>query len=238
VSVDLERFWSEDANLTQCPRAERELIGKNWANRAASELTAGVVFANIEGALRARAVAPEVLALVARAPADEARHAEICRRVASRYLEIEVPFPEPRPVRKPAPRAEQRGITATLLVVLNSCLNESVAMVFLRTCLEQAQSELVRLALRELMREEVDHARIGWAHLASPEVSDAERAVVSQELPRLIGEIRRAWLTDNPSHVPVGHGCLARAGIESVLDEALADLILPGFEHCGVAVPV
>jgi hypothetical protein len=215
---------------------ERALIGALWARRAESELTSGAVFANVSAALLTRGTIPSVRFLAERAVSDELRHAEICRQVAAHYLDAPVPFPKARPVRKPAPAESDAALVATLHVVLNCCLNESVAMVFLRTCLDTAQSDLVRTALRELMREEIDHARIGWAHLASSEVSDAERSAVGRALPRLIAETRRIWCTDNPVAVPSGHGCLSASEIERVLDEAIADLIVPGFEHLGVAV--
>jgi hypothetical protein len=216
--------------------AERTLIGTLWARRAESELTSGVVFANLCAALLTRGTTPSVRFLAARAVSDELRHAQICRQVAARYLDASVAFPKARPVRNPDPTEFHAGLVATLHVVLNCCLNESVAMVFLRTCLDAAESDLVRVALRELMREEVDHARIGWAHLACSEVSDAERSAVGRALPRLMTETRRLWSSDNPAEVPSGHGCLSASEIERVLDEAFADLIVPGFAHLGVSI--
>jgi len=211
-------------------------LGRHWAKRAESELTSGVVFANISVALLARGVTPEIAFLAARAHSDEVRHAEICRRVAMRYLGFEVPFPRPRPVTKPAPTPSQARLAATLHVVQNCCFNESIAMVFLRTCLEQAEHDLVRLALRELMREEVDHSRLGWAHLSSETVTEADRAAVARVVPAFTDDMRTLWLDGAPAEVPKGHGVLARADLGRVVEEALADLIRPGLEHCGVKV--
>jgi hypothetical protein len=111
-------------------------------------------------------------------------------------------------------------------------------MVFLRTCLEQAEHELVRLALRELMREEVDHSRIGWAHLSSAAVTDADRAAVGRAVRGFSDEMRTLWLGGTPSQVPRGHGVLAQPELERVVEEALADLIVPGLELCGVRAAV
>lgn len=235
MSRTLDELWLAETAANDLSRDVRELVGGIWQRRAASELTNAVVFANLGEVLGGGHAAPEVEALIARASADERRHAEICRRVAGRYLERDVPFPEPRSVPKPASRVLDARTTATLHVVLQCCLNESVAMVFLRTCLDEARSELVRLALRQLMREEVDHARIGWAHLASARVTQAERDIVSAELPYLVVALRSAWLADNPHELPGGHGCLPEQSVARVLDEALADLILPGLALCGVS---
>jgi len=231
----LDELVVADAGARDLPRDVRELVGGIWQRRAASELTNALVFAHLREVIGVGNTAPDVEALITRASSDERRHAEICRRVAARYLERDVPFPEPRSVQKPASRIGDARATAILHVVLQCCLNESVAAVFLRSCLDEARSDLVRLALRELMREEVDHARIGWAHLASARVTPAERAIVSAELPYLVGALRAAWLADNPRELPAGHGCLPERAVARVLDEALADLILPGLTLCGVS---
>ena len=234
--MKLERFATTPLEISALPVAVVGEIGWHWARRAESELTSGIVFANISVALLAQEVAPEVAFLTARAHSDEVRHAEICRRVASRYLGREVPFPKPRVVQKPAPTPSQARLAATLHVVQNCCFNESVAMVFLRTCLEQAEQELVRLALRELMREEVDHSRIGWAHVSSAAVTAADRAAVTRALPGFIDDMRQLWLSDPGPPVPQGHGVLDPPALERVVEEALDELILPGLEHCGVKV--
>jgi hypothetical protein len=215
-----------------------EAIGAHWAYRAQSELSSGVVFANISVSLLTEgSVSPEIAFLAARAHSDEVRHAELCRRVAMRYLGVEVPFPRPRAVAKPLATPGQARLAATLHVVQNCCFNESVAMVFLRTCLEEAGHELVRLALRELMREEVDHARIGWAHLSSASVTDADRAAVARAVRGFSDDMRTLWLGGEPARVPPGHGILEQKKLERVVDEALADLIVPGLELCGVKMP-
>jgi len=231
----LERFASTPLDVAGLSAEIRADIGRHWARRAQSELTAGIVFANISVALLAQGVPPEVAFLAARAHSDEVRHAEICRRVAMRYLGSDVPFPKPRQIEKPAPAPSQARLAATLHVVQNCCFNESVAMVFLRTCLEQAEHELVRLALRELMREEVDHSRIGWALLSSEAVTAADRAAVTRAVPGFIDDMRKIWLADDAGReLPRGHGALDPPDLERVVEEALADLILPGLEHCGV----
>lgn len=230
----LERFASTPLDVSGLSPELRADIGWHWARRSESELTSGVVFANISLALLATGVTPEIAFLAARAHSDEVRHAEICRHVATRYLGADVPFPRPRQVEKPAPTPSQARLAATLHVVQNCCFNESVAMVFLRTCLDQAEHELVRLALRELMREEVDHSRVGWAHLSSVAVTEADRDGVARAVPRFIDDMRQLWLTDPGPPVPPGHGVLDPPELARVVEEALDELILPGLEHCGV----
>src|SRR5690349_15219250 len=89
------------AELARHSREERRAIGNMWAARAQSELTAGVVFANIGLSLLEHGATAEVAFLTTRAVSDEVRHAEICWHVAARYLDAEVAFPRPRRVEKP-----------------------------------------------------------------------------------------------------------------------------------------
>ena len=46
-------------------------------------------------------------------------------------------------------------------------MNETTAGVFLEVCLAHAEGALAKAALSELLSDEIDHGRIGWAHLAA-----------------------------------------------------------------------
>ena len=58
-----------------------------------------------------------------------------------------------------------------LHAVLNCCVNETIASAHLRATLKAAVSPLVREVIRLLLADEIDHARVGWAHLASEHVT-------------------------------------------------------------------
>jgi hypothetical protein len=126
---------------------------------------------------------------------------------------------------------------ALLFVVLQCCLNESIAAAYLSTCLEQARGTVVRAALRALLRDEVTHSRIGWAHLASDALTDAERRVVAEAMPELLRAIRRVWLADPEglhAAAPRGHGSLGLGEIDRVLLDTVDAVIVPGLTHVGV----
>src|SRR6185295_14842249 len=47
------------------------------------------------------------------------------------------------------------------------CIAETMNTSLMTRCLEVAKDEEIRTTLRELLRDEVRHARLGWAHLAA-----------------------------------------------------------------------
>ena len=215
---------------------DREAIGAIWAARAEHELGAGAVFEAIGVALGERRTAPEVRTLVARAVQDERRHSELCRRLAARYLSVEVPSPSSPAVTLPVFGDAPTELNATLNVVLNSCISETVAVEFLRVCRAEARGPAVRDALRSLLADEMRHARLGWAHLQSSEVSSSERREVGRALPILARMARAAWTTPTLLDTPAatGHGWLDVARLGSLFDEVMSDVVVPGLAHVGV----
>ena len=95
---------------------------------------------------------------------------------------------------------------------------------------------VARRALRLLLRDEIDHARIGWAHLASAEVTSEERREVGRALPVLLRIAREAWSRGSPttSDAATGHGWVSDARVAAIFEDVLREVLLPGFAHVGV----
>jgi hypothetical protein len=212
---------------------DRAAVAELWASRARSEIGAGAVFAAVARGLFMEgggAVPHELLWLASRAVCDELRHAEICRYVASLYGTETPPRAAPPTIAEPP---FGRGIHA----VLNSAINETIGSAFLSACLDEAEGILARAALRELLTDEMDHARLGWALLATAGLGGAMRSEVEGRVPELIHIARRAWsvrAAELPEDLPRGHGCLPRAEVLRVVEIAIREVILPGFEHLGL----
>jgi hypothetical protein len=153
----------------------RERIGREWSRRADVELTAAAFSAQIVRGLLLDGAAPEVLALAASAVADEVRHAEICRGVAERYLGRPIQNPRCRPVDEPVYGDCPPPLSRLLALVMHSCINETLATVCLREGMSRCVSTTAKAATRQLLRDDLHHARIGWAHLASAHVSTKEK---------------------------------------------------------------
>jgi hypothetical protein len=216
-----------DAVIDALDQATRCRIAGAWSRRAEAELAAAGVFAHIARSLFVERVPEEILWLASRAICDELRHAEICRYVAAFYAPTEA---------VPTLPAKPRETRANPLVVAvaNCAVSETIGSAFLSGGLDTADSPLVRAATRELLADEIDHARIGWALLGA--YADLRRDV-QRILPQLVLEVRDLWrerAREMPSGLPRGHGCLSGEDVERIVDDALRDLVLPGMAHVGI----
>jgi hypothetical protein len=97
---------------------------------------------------------------------DEARHRDLCAVVAAR-------FGEPNAKDYTAPRERiGRGTLDPrdrLLweIVAVCCISETMNTSLLTRCQEVATDEQISTTLHELLKDEVRHAQLGWAHLAA-----------------------------------------------------------------------
>ncbi|HEX6278236.1 MAG TPA: hypothetical protein VFZ53_34560 [Polyangiaceae bacterium] len=195
-------------------------------------------FSVIRDALGRRRAPVELVALAERAIDDEYRHAELSRVVASRFVGAPLDAPALLPLELPKHAGASPELRDTLYIVGQCVLNETTASAFLEACLTHAEGALARAALRELLSDEIDHGRIGWAHLAS--LSAAERAAVASWLLPMAFLNLRTWREqspDDPRHREVWtlHGVLPAHVTHAALVDALRTLIVPGLEELGMA---
>ncbi|HEV8548398.1 MAG TPA: hypothetical protein VGQ57_05200, partial [Polyangiaceae bacterium] len=95
------------------------------------------------------------------------------------------------------------------------------------------ETELTRAVNRNLLRDEVRHARLGFGFLA--QLTPEDRSLVEHALPKLVETTLAQWL--DPSgypEIPPGHGCLPHDELVETVVSALGDLTLPGFEEAGI----
>ncbi len=225
-----------DEEIAAMPDEQRTVLARLWWSQAATERRVAQSFAVVERALTSLEADAGIVATAGRAVDDEHRHAALCQTMASRYLGAEaapapeLPFAHPR---HPAARSEE--VRAALYVVGQCVFNETFASAYLAACLDAATHPLARAALRELLSDEIDHARVGWAFLAT--MPGALRADITDWLlPLGIANLRewRALTLPAPGADLERHGVPARARIEEALVSALRGVIAPGVAHVGL----
>ena len=119
------------------------------------------------------------------------------------------------------------------------CVNETLATAYLAHCLAIATAPIAVAANRAHLREEIDHARLGWAHLASPALTPALREQLAECVPRLLAANVPLWEQPDAFLPPGGvpdHGLPSHQAACRVAQDAVAELVLPGFQHVGVVV--
>ncbi len=223
--------------MTQTPSdAQRELIASVWLGRAAAEAGAAQTFRVVADCLRTLDAEPELVALARRAVGDELRHAELCWEVARHYGgDLAQPAPTAREL--PHYDGASEELICSLHVVGQCCLNETTAGAFLERCLQHTTAELPRKTFLLLLSDEVDHARLGWAHLASPRLSTETRAAIAAWLPSMIARNLRVWRArpdTPPDPVYAQHGALPRDTVVQAVTAAVDELLIPGLAHVGI----
>jgi hypothetical protein len=216
----------------------KKRLGVQWASRATAELRVASIFAVVSRDLLVTGADPVVLEIATRAVSDEVRHAEVCRLLATRYLGREVPWPEPGPVPMPELARAPAHLRATLHVVAMGCINETIASAWLEASLAEATSPLARAAIRELLSDDIHHARLGWAHLGSSHVTPEMRAEIAGALGKLLDLTATPWLRGGRATMSEGyptHGVPSLATTRAIVAETVDGVILPGFETLGVS---
>jgi hypothetical protein len=215
----------------------RARIARHWLHRSAAERGVSVAFVHLRPRLVAAGVASPVLALVDKAIDDEQRHADLCVELAAAYAGSAQRTPPPRFDGLPDFGTNDERLEVALLVTGLCCINESIASEWIRSCWQAATAEIAVVANREHLKDEIDHARLGWAHLASPEVGADLRARIAPRIPKLV-EVNVAEWKKPDEHLPAEgireHGHLSREENDAVIDAAVRDVVSPGFAVLGM----
>jgi hypothetical protein len=237
-SVDAALPW-EDGRVERLDGALRLKVGRYWEDRAAAELQVADAFSQLAAMLSKEDAADSVLGLLDRSVKNEHYHSTLCHRLAIRYLGHEVGKPAPRRAVLPSLESASDQTRATLHVAGLCCINESIATVWIERCATLATAPLARAANQLHLADEVFHARLGWAHLASDQVTPGMRAEVGRWLVSLLKSNVGQWLGPEILGQSCGvpdHGLPSEEDHRQAVLGAVANVILPGFEHCGVDV--
>jgi hypothetical protein len=236
------KFPWDDPSVERLSPGVRKRLGSYWEQRAYSELRVSRAFEAILRLFEQGAPASRVVvALLRKSIDDEVRHAELCRLLAERYGGSRVVPPAvPRShFELPQFDGAEPPLRAALTIAALSCINETIASVWLRACFARARAPLARAANRFHLAEEIDHARLGWAHLASRHVTPAMRSAIALRLPRLLRANVPQWFREIVALPAVGvpdHGVLSRRTTRRVVLDAVDDVVLPGFAKVGIDV--
>ncbi len=217
------------------PSLRRE-VGCTWRRRAHEELKASMAFAVLSRELLEVGAAPEAMARAARAVADEVRHAELCRALASRYLAEDVAWPPAVHV-DTAPLGADPRVKASLHAVTLACINETIASVFIEASHEVATAPSARAVLGLVLADEVEHGRAGWVYLSSVRDDGPIMEAVQSQLGHLVRTVSACWFDDAAITLPDGapeHGLLSNEDTHRCVVTALRDIVIPGFGQLGL----
>lgn len=125
------------------------------------------------------------------------------------------------------------------------CVTETLSAAILGGLVERASDTEARSTMLEILRDEVRHARLGWAHLAA-ERERGVRDVVSEHLPAMLAAtVHEALLlapepgseraTPSPESAELaGLGSLPLPVRRTLFKETLRHVVFPGLEQFGL----
>lgn len=215
----------------------RALVAGVWAFRARSEREASSRFDRLAAQLDAEDAAPVVVAMARRAAADEGRHVAICEELAARYGHRGAPDEETA-AGEIGPRGAGDRERLLYEVVAFCAVTESINAALMTVSFERATDPAVRAAVREILRDEVTHARLGWAHLSAERARGGGEGLARGLPAMLAGTVRDELFapTDGEAVDPAlaGHGELPRALRVEVFVRTMEAVVFPGLEAHGV----
>lgn len=213
---------------------------RTWAARAGFEREAAGRFARMAARLEAVSAEPVVTGLARRAAADEQRHAALCEELAARFDGR----PSTRRLHAAPAELGPSGLTVRervlYEVVAMSCITETLSTAVLGEMRDRAVDARVRDVLSTILRDEVQHARLGWAHLAAERRRGPLR-FVAEALPRMLDDTASDEIfrpgepdADDVADTLRGLGALPRVVRRRSLVDALEQVVFPGLEALGV----
>jgi hypothetical protein len=227
-----------DAQVDALPSALRTAIAQHWTRRVTSELQVSRAFAVLAPWLRRLDSDPTVVSMMERAATEEVAHAELCLHLAEVYAGTSVTMPDV-PFQMPSFGFDDERLEAALHVTGLCCVNETLATAYLERCLSLATAPVAVAANRTHLREEIDHARLGWAHLSSRALTPDLRIQLGTCVPRLLAANVPLWELEDaflPAEGVPDHGLPSHAENCRVARAAARELVIPGFRHVGIPV--
>jgi hypothetical protein len=215
----------------------RRTLAEVWAFRARSEQQAEQRFGRLAGELEETGAEAVVVRMTRRAVADEGSHARICASMAARYGHRDDGLQAP-PATRIGPRSLGLRKRVLFEVVAFACITETVNAALMTETYRHAIDPAVRDAVRRILKDEVGHSRMGWAHLSS-ERARGGGEFVAQWLPRMLrGTVADELLATHGrgavDPVLMAHGELPESMRLDVFRSALRDVIFPGLESVGI----
>ncbi len=230
---EIEAFdWSEIAReaTPELITAAREV----WTRSAFSEYASGAAFAEIASHLLAARAPIDLIAAAGDFVGDEMFHAELASRVAMALggaLPLDVNFEKlVRP-----PEGEGALLRAAELVVRSCCVGEALTVPILKQSRRAAGSRTIEAVISRILRDEAQHAELGWWFLDWADLGEAARA----HLGVVAGGTLRSFaaLFGRECARSEGLGALPCARFdETFLDAVARDVVAPLAER-GIVVP-
>jgi hypothetical protein len=181
------------------PRA-LELAADIWRRRMVHEHQSSAVFSRLHPQLIEAEASFATKTAVLEAALDELHHAMLAGSIValaggepSAELDLAT---EPLPEHADVPPK----VAALRNVIFASCMSETVSVALLTEEREDTREPWIAAVVGELLKDEIQHAHLGWNHLAEtwPKLDRAARAQVAEYIPAAAAHLERSMLAAMP----------------------------------------
>jgi hypothetical protein len=210
---------------------------KLWTFRARAELVAAARFDRLATELAQTNAGSTVIRMAESAASDERRHHQLCTRLAT---ELGAPIDRAPTVHVEPLRCGANDRAQQLLyeVVAMSCVTESVSTAMLMAMAESARDDRVLEVIRSVLKDEVRHAQLGWAYLASLPVG-FDTTFIAASLPHMLRDTVSDELfgpedTTEADLELAGLGGLPRRQRRVLFQSSLREVVLAGLRRFGI----
>ncbi|MDZ4661281.1 MAG: ferritin-like domain-containing protein [Pseudomonadota bacterium] len=232
----MKKTPANSLSLAQAP----ESIFRIWNSRKTAELEAATLFARLATELFATRGPNDPVALLAEeAAADEHKHAEYCQAIlefSPKYLKPIIP----RLNVELGPVTTSRTEKILYACVAMGCVTETLSTALLVAMRARAEEGLIRDTVHQILRDEVNHSRIGWAELArcakSQDISWLSTHIPGMITAALVSDVA-PMLSQNEVLTDLSRwGILAPSEAREISAKAISEVILPGLSLNGIFV--
>jgi len=211
---------------------ERNLIARTWNFRARAERSATKRFQRLHDELLDTNAPPVVIEMARLAISDEKRHAILCDEVAADYgwdfSAHQHEEPEPKAFGPAGLTHEDRLIFE---IMAFCCFTETINASMLVETLKITSIEAIKKVLREILKDEVNHARLGWAYLNHMK-AQGRVSFLSQTLPFMFqtAQVEEIFSKDSlrDSELLAEYGELSFERRTEIFRAVIRDVFFPG----------
>ncbi|MEM7179866.1 MAG: ferritin-like domain-containing protein [Spirochaetota bacterium] len=212
-------------------------IAKIWLYREKVEFEVSFLFAKLHEQLNELEAPPFLLDLVAKAKDDELEHAAMCRRIVVSLNPALQALPlDLRELQMPTAdwSSNQKALYTSVAL---SCITETFSTALLLEMRKHSRNILVKQTIRKILKDEIEHSRIGWAHLAWANSQQQELAWLGDWIPGMVQASLqgKSTLYAKISEEHETFGILMIERSQRLIHKTFCEVIAPGLQLYGIA---
>ena len=215
------------------------IVCETWRYREQIEQEAAYHFGRLNQQLRAIEAPNGLIAMAEQARDDEIEHARLCRQIVRRLQGGAVFQPlQPRTntdMGPPAGASLSVAQTALYCSLALACVTETLSAALLIEMRRLSDDKQIHATIQRILKDEIQHARIGWAHLAW-EADRSDVRWVGECVPGMICASLRSE-REGIKHFPPAaekFGVLSPQSSREIMTASFTEVVFPGLELHGI----